>query len=804
MLECNVVVLKNCFRLCVIYRPPPSRTNKLKNSTFFEEWSEFLDRLVVTPEELVITGDLNFHLDNKNNCDTRKFQETLRDHGLVQHVRGPTHNHGHTLDVVITRENSLILKTVPSVQDPSLCDRKGNPSGDHLALFSALEISKPPRERKEVTYRKLRNISTDDIIHDLVNSEIFQNQERPLEDLVNLYSTELSSILDKHAPLISKNLILRPNTEWYTDDLRVAKRNRRKAERRMRKTKLTIHRQMFRESCITTNQLLIKCKKDYFSSKISEIGHDQKQLHRLTNDLMGNKREIFLPEHEDDKLLADKFCEFFVGKISIIRDSLSTTNTSSSDSNPMRADIKFEEISGTTQKDLIIKTNSDYELVSRAISGRSFGYFIGSFIGGPLVDKLGNYCDLMIAISLDGAAIATIIAPYSSNVGMLGVLLVIGGTFEGVINIAGQKLILNLWKRKATGPLHILHFGFGMGSFIVPQIANPFLAVLAPSLDITNASSINGTKSPFVIDPVTVTATTTNNTIAVIFLKESKIESAYLIVSIIVASLSVVFFLYQFCNRTTVYTHVHVPGEIKESNFRKAVKLVDPATCADGNRCFGVQIFLLIFLYFFNAVGGERMYSKFIRSYAIDKHKFSGDDGSLINTTFWICFAIGRLTGLLTGRFIPVRILIVIEASGVLVTAILLEIFARENDLALWVLTCPMGFFLSQLFPTGIGWGDFHVEFTGIAITFALMGGALGGVSYLWVLGYLYEYQGYDMFLHQLVFYGGCMMFFTIIMTIVGIKHGGRFERDTERHTDENAVELDELDEDITCINDEA
>ncbi|CAG2223690.1 unnamed protein product [Mytilus edulis] len=342
MLECNVVVLKNCFRLCVIYSPPPSRTNKLKNSTFFEEWSEFLDRLVVTSEELVITGDLNFHLDNKNNCDTRKFQETLRDHGLVQHVRGPTHNHGHTLDVVITRENSLILKTVPSVQDPSLCDRKGNPSGDHLALFSALEISKPPRERKEVTYRKLRNISTDDIIHDLVNSEIFQNQERPLEDLVNLYSTELSSILDKHAPLISKNLILRPNTEWYTDDLRVAKRNRRKAERRMRKTKLTIHRQMFRESCITTNQLLIKCKKDYFSSKVSEIGHDQKQLHRLTNDLMGNKREIFLPEHEDDKLLADKFCEFFVGKISIIRDSLSTTNTSSSDSNPMRADIKFE------------------------------------------------------------------------------------------------------------------------------------------------------------------------------------------------------------------------------------------------------------------------------------------------------------------------------------------------------------------------------------------------------------------------------------------------------------------------------
>jgi hypothetical protein len=54
--------------------------------------------------ELLITGDLNFHLDNVNLSDTRKFDETLSDHGLVQHVQGATHNKGHTLDVVITRD----------------------------------------------------------------------------------------------------------------------------------------------------------------------------------------------------------------------------------------------------------------------------------------------------------------------------------------------------------------------------------------------------------------------------------------------------------------------------------------------------------------------------------------------------------------------------------------------------------------------------------------------------------------------------------------------------------------------------
>jgi hypothetical protein len=33
------------------------------------------------------------------------------------------------------------------------------------------------------------------------------------------------------------------------------------------------------------------------------------------------------------------------------------------------------------------------------------------------------------------------------------------------------------------------------------------------------------------------------------------------------------------------------------------------------------------------------------------KSQFSGDDGSLINTVFWISFAVGRFTGLFTGRY---------------------------------------------------------------------------------------------------------------------------------------------------------
>ncbi|CAG2185348.1 unnamed protein product [Mytilus edulis] len=363
LLECDVVVKSQHFRLCVIYRPPPSRTNKLKNSTFFEEWSEFLDRLVVIPNELLITGDLNFHLDNVNASDTRKFNETLLDHGLVQHVQGPTHNKGHTLHVVITRDNSIIVQTSPSIKDPCLFDQNGNLSGDHLALFTSLKISRPPKQRHTVSYRKFSDIKTTDFIQDLSSTKIVQNREGSVENIVNLYNTELSSIIDRHAPLKSRNIIMRPNTEWYTDELRLAKRDRRKAERRMRKSNLTVHRQIFQDTCLKASKLLLKSKKDYFSTKISEIEHDQKQLHRLTNDLMGNRREIILPSHNDEKVLADKFCEFFVGKISAIRDNLTAKNDASSyNRDTMRADIKFEDNWWIGFTD--IKTEGSFEWIS--------------------------------------------------------------------------------------------------------------------------------------------------------------------------------------------------------------------------------------------------------------------------------------------------------------------------------------------------------------------------------------------------------------------------------------------------------
>ena len=123
--------------------------------------------------------------------------------------------------------------------------------------------------------------------------------------MVKIYTAKLSSLLDQHAPLQTKTLT--PNTEWYTDDIRKAKQDCRKAERVMLQTNLTVHQDVYREKRNIVSGIILKSKRDYYSTKIEESGHDQKQLFKLTNKLMGNKNFTILPSHQSLHELSNRF-----------------------------------------------------------------------------------------------------------------------------------------------------------------------------------------------------------------------------------------------------------------------------------------------------------------------------------------------------------------------------------------------------------------------------------------------------------------------------------------------------------------
>ena len=54
-------------------------------------------------EQLMVEGDFNFHMDTLDDSDAIKMLDIFKSLIPQQHVVGPIHVHGHTLDLAITR-----------------------------------------------------------------------------------------------------------------------------------------------------------------------------------------------------------------------------------------------------------------------------------------------------------------------------------------------------------------------------------------------------------------------------------------------------------------------------------------------------------------------------------------------------------------------------------------------------------------------------------------------------------------------------------------------------------------------------
>ena len=61
--------------LCV-YRPPPSRKNKLSNKMFLDEFPDLLESYV-SCDILFVLGDINFHFDSDSDVSVADLKKTL-------------------------------------------------------------------------------------------------------------------------------------------------------------------------------------------------------------------------------------------------------------------------------------------------------------------------------------------------------------------------------------------------------------------------------------------------------------------------------------------------------------------------------------------------------------------------------------------------------------------------------------------------------------------------------------------------------------------------------------------------------
>ena len=104
--------------------------------------------------------------------------------------------------------------------------------------------------------------------------------------------------------------------------IKTAKRERRKAEKRWRRTRLDSDMAAFKVKRNATTALMNKARREFYTNFIEENSGDQKKLFAASNRLLDRGSADCLPPTIDRAQFAEDFGKFFVRKIVNIRSRL--------------------------------------------------------------------------------------------------------------------------------------------------------------------------------------------------------------------------------------------------------------------------------------------------------------------------------------------------------------------------------------------------------------------------------------------------------------------------------------------------
>ena len=211
---------------------------------------------------------LTVHVDDASCHETGAFLDCLSACNLTQHVLVSTHRLGHTLDLIISRSNKAGAGDVSLMTSASLI----------ISLSHAISSPRGPCLQEAHSPAAFKLIGTTLISQDLRDAVEAPPPASDAVSTVAYYNDSLTAVLDKHAPVKEQTVITRPNTAWYTDDLRLAKQERKALELRWRKSGLEVDHQMYCAKKLQFSTMLRAVKHDHYS-KVEE--EQQPQLKRL-------------------------------------------------------------------------------------------------------------------------------------------------------------------------------------------------------------------------------------------------------------------------------------------------------------------------------------------------------------------------------------------------------------------------------------------------------------------------------------------------------------------------------------------
>ena len=307
-----------------VYRPPNSSKYSSPFSTFIKKFESFLAYAATLPHRFLITGDFNIHVNDSADICSQQFVTLISSFGLSQVIDFPTHDAGNTLDLVILPSDSpftLAVKYLPV-----------SPS-DHLPILCTLPAVIPEASAPVMkSFRRIQSIDMERFSSDVVSSSLVIDPPSSLPELINCYNNTLSSILDKHAPLITKRVKVRKSNPWYTPALAALKKQCRKLEHLWLRTRSVADRIVLREITKTYHQTIVAAKQTYQAALVASSRSNPRRLWNTINKILHRDSLPTMPTAAVPGELAGKFARFFSDKITKLQETLNLSPQTKKDS----------------------------------------------------------------------------------------------------------------------------------------------------------------------------------------------------------------------------------------------------------------------------------------------------------------------------------------------------------------------------------------------------------------------------------------------------------------------------------------
>ncbi|CAG7787015.1 unnamed protein product [Allacma fusca] len=371
-----------------------------------------------------------------------------------------------------------------------------------------------------------------------------------------------------------------------------------------------------------------------------------------------------------------------------------------------------------TVLDFSHKLDESVDSVSIVFTVLTAGYLLGAVFNGIASIYIPRPVWVILALGI--MTIPLFAVPYVESLMMLYVLTALIGIGSGGVDTSQGAWIIDIWRHEAAPFILSLHFAYSAGTLIPPLVLGPYLTE-------EEDKACNGT---------TITISTSTSTELPY---ESKLQVPFTIgASIACISIVIQTFMYLFVfrqNKSTSSNQNTTNGEknkVEEVEIEETSKVAATATEAaspsDLKRTILLVALCCCVIAFYQ--GLELSTSQFIPTFAhFSKVCLSEKESARIGFGLQMGFASGRLCGIFLVLKIAPHFILVGNFLLLLISNIILLVWAGSNVTWLWVGSVGFGLGMSTVFPAMYAYIEKYLFVTDrITSTVAVCGGLVAAI----------------------------------------------------------------------------